>query len=173
MKIFVVYMYKPISFVATIAITMSPSSSLLLLLLASCVLAMPADHLEASGLGPVEAEGDEAVVVEAGDGNMATGDAAFASNFGSDDKGGVSTSFSVTASAAGQPDVSQLLPVLEHMGETMLQDVVEVVERNVLMVKLETRMMMMVTKGAIFMFLQVVLLIEVLTIYLVLLPLLL
>ncbi|XP_043205420.1 uncharacterized protein LOC122372366 [Amphibalanus amphitrite] len=80
---------------------MSPSTSLLLLLLlASCVLAMPTDHLEASGLGPVEAEGDETVVVEAGDGNMATGDAAFASNFGSDDKGGVSTSFSVTASGS-------------------------------------------------------------------------
>ena len=76
------------------------SSLLLVLLLAACALAMPADNLEAeaSGLGPEEAEDEASVGVESDPSNMATADAAFASNFGSNVQGGVSTSFSATAS---------------------------------------------------------------------------
>ena len=79
-------------------------SSLLLLavLLASCALAAPVDDLESSGLGPEKVEDDVAAAVEDDNdsSNMATGDAAFATNFGSDNSGAVSTSFSATASVS-------------------------------------------------------------------------
>ena len=80
---------------------MKTSLLLVVLLLASCTLAAPMGDLEASGLGPEEAA-EELTVFEEDDteSNLATGDAAFASNFGSDSQGSVSGSFSATASVS-------------------------------------------------------------------------
>ena len=92
---------------------MSPSS-LLLLLLASCALAMPADNIEGSGAAPEAATEDAApaedtaVVVEAVDMSMATGDAAFATNFGTGEDGATSVSFSATASVSDRHHIRYL-----------------------------------------------------------------